>query len=876
MTSFEFLPPLSSGTMLIGIVVLAALYGITRLVFGPAENIARRKVLIALRCAVLIVLGMLFLNPVVVTETPGDIDRPELFFVLDSSSSMQMGSGSNRWDDSLQMIEAAEKVNSEKVSADVRMFRFGQRLSAVLTAEDVDEKIEAEKKNAASLESSAEDSPDDVTAKAPPKPSPSSVTQAIPLDQIEPVDSDSRLLQALRQLPSRFGRKPPAGIVLFTDGRVRDPDAVREAAASFKELGVPVHVAPQGNMSGGGDVAVVGVVAPRRVRKFTEVEVHVFLRSYGYDGRSVELSITSPEDDGTTKVLKSLPVILQSGFQSSTLTFQSDAKTQDLQVKVTALSDEVATNNNTFDTEIAVDRTKIRVLYVEGSRSPQRAVLEGNVRSIVGPYTDLQRALTEDPDIECSVVTAASGFLQRTYDANNQTGSRAFPATKAELSAFDAIILSDVPSTLFEAEQLKWIHECVAERGTGLLMAGGEFSFSGGEWDKTSLAGLLPVSMSEDGPDWNSESNVVVSPVEGEFNHAVWRLQDDEQLRLAAIKSIPDFQGVHAGLRLKPDVGTLLATTNSVAMPARPPSAIATFLGFGQTSQSKQQPAVPDGTQLPVLAAAHVGKGRSMALSVSMTSPRASRMISEWGGEKSGFYGRFWRNAIYWLTESSSVGRRRLLVTADKRYYSPGEKLRLRASTFDEHSAETQDYRIVAMLEPQQLSNDESLYSPVRWPGNLVRESGEEGPMIAWGEEFDLPKSGGRSVGDASGYEIELDLADALESGSASQALRFELTAYEDFTQVDSSSLDIQILHDPFEQQNPFPDHDLLKDVAASAGGKVVNSSSELASLIADLPIPEAKSEFRRQPAWSQWWLMMTLLGLLTVEWLLRRSVGLA
>ena len=182
----------------------------------------------------------------------------------------------------------------------------------------------------------------------------------------------------------------------------------------------------------------------------------------------------------------------------------------------------------------------------------------------------------------------------------------------------------------------------------------------------------------------------------------------------------------------------------------------------------------------------------------------------------------------------------------------------------------------MAMLEPQQLSNDESLYSPIRWPGNVVRESGEEGAMIAWGEEFDLPKSAGKSSGASSGYEIELDLADALESGSASQALRFELTAYEDYTQVDSSSLDIQILHDPFEQQNPFPDHDLLNDVAAAAGGKVVSSSQELASLISDLPMPEAAAEFRRQPAWSQWWLMMTLLGLLTVEWFLRRSVGLA
>ncbi len=875
MTSFEFSPPISSGTMLIGIVVLAALYGISRLLFGSAEMIAKQKILIALRCLVLVVLGLLFLNPVRVTETPGDVDRPEMFYLLDSSASMQMGSGSNRWSDSLQMISAADAKNATEAGADVRLFRFGQRLSAVLTARDQAAKEEAEKKKAAAgSESPAE-----------PKSRSSSVTQAIPLDQIEPVDSDSRLLQALRQLPSRFGRKPPAGIVLFTDGRVRDPDAVRAAAASFKELGVPVHVAPQGNMSGGGDAAIVGVVAPRRVRKFTEVEIHVFLRSYGYDGRSVELSITSPSDDGTTRVLKSLPVILQSGFQSATLTFQSDAKTQDLQVKITALADEVATNNNTFDTEIAVDRTKIRVLYVEGSRSPQRIVVEGNVRTVVGPYTDLQRALTEDPDIECSVVTASTGFLQRAYDANNQTGSRGFPATKAELSAFDAIILSDVPSTLFEAEQLKWIHECVAERGAGLMMTGGDFSFSGGEWDKTSLANLLPVSMSADGPDWNSEANVVVSPIESEFDHALWRLQDDEQQRIAAIKAIPDFQGVHAGLRLKPDVGKLLATTSSVSMPNRKPSAIATFLGFDQASTNQAasqaasgqaQTAAPDGNALPVLAAAHVGKGRSMAMGVSMTSPRATRMISEWGGEKSGFYGRFWRNAVYWLTESSSVGRRRLLVTADKRYYSPGEKLRLRASTFDEHSGETQSYRIVAMLEPQQLSNDESLYSPIRWPGNVVRESGEEGAMIAWGEEFDLPKSGGTLTGAASGYEIELDLADALESGSASQALRFELTAYEDYTQVDSSSLDIQILHDPYEQQNPFPDHELLNDVATAAGGKLVNTSKELASLISDLPMPVAASEFRRQPAWSHWWLMMTLLGLLTAEWFLRRSKGLA
>ena len=64
-----------------------------------------------------------------------------------------------------------------------------------------------------------------------------------------------------------------------------------------------------------------------------------------------------------------------------------------------------------------------------------------------------------------------------------------------------------------------------------------------------------------------------------------------------------------------------------------------------------------------------------------------------------------------------------------------------------------------------------------------------------------------------------MPIADALTVGSASQSLRVELTAMEEFTQVDSTSLDIQILHDPFEQQNPFPNHELLALIAKHSGG---------------------------------------------------------
>jgi hypothetical protein len=119
-------------------------------------------------------------------------------------------------------------------------------------------------------------------------------------------------------------------------------------------------------------------------------------------------------------------------------------------------------------------------------------------------------------------------------------------------------------------------------------------------------------------------------------------------------------------------------------------------------------------------------------------------------------------------------------------------------------------------------------------------------------------------------------LVEALTSGTSSQSFRLELTAYEDLTQVDSTSLDIQILHDPFEQQNPFPNHELLRNVAAASGGQVLRSADDLAAVLRDVPTNVGPPVVKRSPMWSNWWLIGVLLGLLTLEWCWRRRVGLA
>jgi hypothetical protein len=119
-------------------------------------------------------------------------------------------------------------------------------------------------------------------------------------------------------------------------------------------------------------------------------------------------------------------------------------------------------------------------------------------------------------------------------------------------------------------------------------------------------------------------------------------------------------------------------------------------------------------------------------------------------------------------------------------------------------------------------------------------------------------------------------LAEVLSSGTSSQSLRVELTAYEDLTQIDSTSLDIQVLHDPFEQQNPFPNHELLVRLAENSGGKVLRSAEDLASLLTDVPVDVGPPIVQRVPLWSNAWVLGLLLGLLTIEWCWRRALGLA
>lgn len=881
-SSLSFESPVAFGALVALVAALALAWLLARWLIGPPANISRNGLLYGLRGVAFVLLAAILLNPVRVREAPGVVERPELFYLLDSSQSMTLGDPTTRWDEALRVMQEAA-VASRDQHLDVKLFRFGQRLQA---SDDFDG-IYLPRIGAAAP---ADDPP--TTSLLPRAIAADAKTAAMPTKvkvPLAPTDSDTQLVTALRQISSRFGHKPPAGIVLFSDGRARDETGVEQIASQFARLNVPVHVVPTGNLGKRGDISIVAAVVPPRVRKFTEVEVQVFIRSFGFDGHRTEVKLSVPDAPGKPgRELASIPVTLVSGFQAATVSFRSTLESHKVAIHIPPVEGEISDANNGLTSEIAIDRTKIRVLYIEGSSQSLTISRQGDRNVVRGAHSDLALALTGDDDIECVVIGSSLGGsrLARITEQGLDT-SRGFPETKAELAAFDAIILSDIPERAFVDKQLEWIQEWVGQRGGGLLMVGGPRSFGSGGWEGTKIAEMLPVDFLN-GPDWNSGERLSWRPILTNPPHPVWMLFTDQSRNLNAFRSLPGFTGAQRFAAVKPNLTNVLAdgmVTNAGAVPQKPApvkppadslQSLFRNLVTGETPSvdlSPERQSDGRGAAAAVVTGRY-GRGRTMAMSTAVTAPWASDFTTQWKQGDQNNHARFWRNVVYWLTESSSIGRRRLVAGADKRFYNPGDTLSIASTAFNELARQTKDYRIVMMVEPNaSLKDTLTEYSPLRWPEGLTRTSGEEGPFIAWGEEIEIPLA---DDGEKPHYGLKLPIADALSTGAASQSLRLELTAYEDLTQVDSTSLDVQILHDPFELQNPFPNHDLLKKIASLSLGQVLNGPHELSAVIQKLPVKLGPPIISRTPLWSTWWLWTTLMTLLTIEWLWRRKIGLA
>ncbi len=802
---------------------------------GWGRPVVRRRFgLVAIRAACIGLALLILLGPTVVNETPGATSRPTMFYLFDGSQSMNLGRETTRWQDSLDFVSGAEMSVGEEASSHTKSFRFGHRLmplSSESHAPDVEDSSAALPDTKSLNLISSKNLHQQVAPPAPPD------------------ASDSRLADALRQLSPQMDPDNSAGVVLLSDGRVRATESVERLAEHFGKHGTPIHVVPVGELEGTGDVAIVSLVVEPRVRKFTENQLTLFIRSFGFNGQPTTIRVLgrSRIAEVNDVVLAELPIILNGGAQSASLTFRVEDRPEDLTVVVEPIRGELTDRNNSIQTRVDIDRTKLRVLYVEGDVNNQQLLLRSLLtfgESSLGPTSvtqamNVRQALQADEDIECTVlIRRGSQSLMRISDGVNETNN-GFPKTRAELFAYDCVVLSNLGPDVLDEEQAEQLALWIEGRGGGLIVTGSQ-ALDATFWEDHPVAPYLPIVTEQLKLGIVQPTSVQVT----QAKHPIWRLRLEQTPNEQLLAALPPLSLGVRGVIAKPTAEVLATTRDS-------------------------QPA-------PVMIAHRAGRGRVIVSTADLGGTALVGLAETWGPQPERVASKLWRNMVYWATEGSSIGRRRLMADSDKRFYRPGEKMVIDAVAYDEAARKSDKYRIWAMFEPMSL-DDVSIYSPVLWPENVVRESGEVGPRIAWGEELPLSLD---ALGDR--YQLELTLSEA--SGSGDSGMRIEMTAYEGSTesgfdhgtQVDSTSLAVHVLNDPFEQQNPLPNREFLIRIANLSGGQVLEKPEQLAHLLEKRHASTAAPTQDLTPAWSRWWIWLAMLAMLTTEWIWRRNTGLA
>jgi len=239
-------------------------------------------------------------------------------------------------------------------------------------------------------------------------------------------------------------------------------------------------------------------------------------------------------------------------------------------------------------------------------------------------------------------------------------------------------------------------------------MIGGEHSFASGGWSETRVGPMLPVELLPGGLDWTPGESVRLQAELPATPHPIWTLMADAKQNRQIVGSLPAVSGLNRWVGARTNLTTVLATAAVSSTPTTNAAGDGAFLVAGAQSAGS----------VPAVVVGRYGRGRTAAMAFAITAPYADELVQRWGLGDNRYYAKFCRNLIYWLTENSAIGRRRLVASADKRFYRPGETIAISAATYDESASPTKNYRVVAMVEPHTTAGEaEPETSPLRWPG---------------------------------------------------------------------------------------------------------------------------------------------------------------
>ncbi|HUV21551.1 MAG TPA: vWA domain-containing protein [Gammaproteobacteria bacterium] len=356
-------------------------------------------------------------------------------------------------------------------------------------------------------------------------------------------DGDSNLGRALEIAQETLRGQPLAGLVVISDGAFQPNARLDSLLLALRAAQIPLHVIGVGQAAYPQDIEVSQVKLPHRVLKGSRVIADVTLTQQGYDGQTVNLVV---EDD--SRILLKQPLRLAPGRQSVKLTLPTeDSGARLLKFYLANQAGEQITANNQRQEMLAVNDVRMRILYYEGEPRFEMKFV--------------RRAIADDKNLAVTgLIRTADAKYYRVGIESQQELRNGFPVTRAELFAYDALILGSVEISLLSREQQEMIVEFVSERGGGLLMLGGRHAFAEGGYRDSPLQAISPVVMAEQAqPDFSRE--IKIQPTAAAWVHPALLLADSNEKSIARWQTLPALTIVNPLRQIKPGA-TLLLTSS--------------------------------------------------------------------------------------------------------------------------------------------------------------------------------------------------------------------------------------------------------------------------------------------------------------------------
>jgi hypothetical protein len=301
--------------------------------------------------------------------------------------------------------------------------------------------------------------------------------EAYPIDALNDIEQlndpsvqATNLRTAIDQALQAAAGRTVSGVVVFGDGQSPQPTG-QAYADKLARQEVPVFTVPLGSAVPRLDLAIERVDSPVSAFAGDLVPIAVTVRRQDLipgedDGRAID-----PAD------VKVRLVNTQTGEVMDEQTLAEPGLGSPLRLE--AMSDEPGEldlrvevsyegQTRTIKQEIATSNNSRSVSIAMVDRPIKVLYIEGTAR---WEYRFLVSMLTREESIDSSIllVDADRGFVQE----GDSPISR-FPLTAEELRPYDVIVIGDVHPRFFSDRQLALVREHVATRGAGLLWIGGE------------------------------------------------------------------------------------------------------------------------------------------------------------------------------------------------------------------------------------------------------------------------------------------------------------------------------------------------------------------------------------------------------------------